>query len=151
MCWSKYASILLALVAFSLAAACGAASSPSPEVFFPQLRPNVSGGPDAATGGKLALGEEGCLRVKSSADDSSGWVPIWPASYELVTRGEEIRILDGKGRVVAQVGKEVSIGGGEAGLQKDFVKASMARELRERCPGTYWVVQEGTVHIPKRG
>ena len=97
------------------------------------------------------MGEEGCLRVRPSADDSGGWVPIWPASYEPATRGEEIRILDGKGRVVAQVGKEVSIGGGEAGLHKGFIKASTARELRERCPGTYWVVQEGTVNIRKQG
>jgi hypothetical protein len=43
---------------------------------------------------------------------------------------------------VAEVGKEVSMGGGQIGLPKDVVSPRTVRELRDRCPGDlgdYWI------------
>ncbi len=86
--------------------------------------------------------------MKLSAEDP-GYVPIWPSQYMLDTEGGEVQILAQKGRVVAQVGEEVAMGGGVVGLQEDLVDAHTARELRERCRGGgYWVVTAGTVEMP---
>jgi hypothetical protein len=77
---------------------------------------------------------------------------MWPSDYELDTEGDNLQILDGEGKVVAQVGERVSMGGGEVGVQKDLVDARTARELRERCPGGgYWVVTAVDVRMPRRG
>jgi hypothetical protein len=47
--------------------------------------------------------------------------------------------VNGEGRVVAEVGKEVFMGGGQVGLPKEVVSPRTARELRNRCPGDYWI------------
>lgn len=118
------------------------------EVFFPRQRQPESIGPLARGGGKLVLDDVGCIRMKPAPDDP-GWVPIWPAKFALNTRGAEVRILDGKGRVVAEVGEKVVMGGGEVGLQKDIVDARTMRELRNRCPGGgYWLVNPPVRHGP---
>ena len=124
--------------------------TPEDEVFFPRQR--TSGlGPSALGHGKLVVDDEGCIRMKPTPKDP-GFVPIWPSDYELDTEGDKIQILNGKGKVVAQIGKEVSMGGGQVDVQRFIVDARTARELRERCPGGgYWVVTEGFVHMPRRG
>jgi hypothetical protein len=66
---------------------------------------------------------------------------VWPPSLRLETEDGRIRIRDSGGRTVAEVGKEVSMGGGQIGLPKDVVSSRTARELRDRCsenPGDYW-------------
>ena len=60
----------------------------------------------------------------------------------LETEDGRIRIKNSGGRTVAEVGKEVSMGGGQIGLPKDVVSPRTARELRDRCsenPGDYWI------------
>ena len=92
--------------------------------------------------GKLVLDDRGCLRVKDPADRVSV-VPVWPAPFELDTEGEDVRVLDASGRVVAQVGREVYMSGGEVGRSLEG-----KRQLQERCPGVYWII--GTeVRIPQ--
>jgi hypothetical protein len=120
------------------------------EVFFPRRR--TSGlGPSALGHGKLVVDDEGCIRMKPLPQDP-GLVPIWPSDYELDTEGDKIQFLDGKGKIVAQIGEEVSMGGGQVEVQRYVVDARMARELRERCPGGgYWVVTEGFVRMPRQG
>jgi hypothetical protein len=161
----KYVPILLALMAFSLASACGAGgtaanndaaadkdrtattepsaegpattrwettktSSQAPngkasttyqtevfratEVFFPQQRRPVGLGPASGAVGKLVVDNDGCIRIKLGPNDP-GYIPIWPARFELEVAGGKIRILDGMGRLVAKVGQEVDLMGGEAG------------------------------------
>ncbi len=145
----------LALLAVSLLAACGAnpdaqtregpdangtsidAPSRASGVFFPQVREGLEGGPDAGMGGKLVLDERGCLRLQPG-----DVVPVWPANLRLETAGETVRVKDGEGRTVAEVGKEVFMGGGQIGLPTDVVSPSTTRELRNRCPGDlggYWI------------
>ena len=149
----------LALLAVAVLAACGAGSGPSssedpgarggtdartasdaPDVFFPQVREGLDGGPTAMAGGRLVVDENGCLRFKLEKGGTQ--IPVWPASTRLETEDGRIRIKSGGGRTVAEVGKEVSVGGGQIGLPKDVVSPRTARELRDRCPGDlgdYWI------------
>ena len=137
----------LALLAAAVLAACGAGSGPqpagdpgAPEVFFPQAREGPGAGPMAGMGGKLVLDERGCLRVRPQRGPD--WIPVWPANLELETGNGNTRVTDKEGRTVAEVGKEVSMAGGQIGLPKDVVSPRTARELRDRCPGDlgdYWI------------
>jgi hypothetical protein len=145
-----YAKFFLASVFVTLvASACGAgpdtespgttASSHDIDVFFPEYQPTG----DVMTAefrGKLVLDDESCLRVEWSRHGSV--VPIWPSDYKLDTGSGEVRVLAGSGRVVARVGEEVYMSGGEIGRSLEG-----RRELEERCPGTYWIVG-AEVRIP---
>ena len=123
--------------------------TPEDEVFFPKHEEGEV--PAALAAGRLVLDDEGCIRMKPLPQDP-GFVPIWPSDYELDIEGDKIQILNGEGKVVAQIGEEVSMGGGQVDVQRSLVAARTARELRERCPGGgYWVVTEGFVRMPRRG
>ena len=156
-----------ALVAISLPAACDAgptaqdpttASSTDPttatsaataEVFFPKQKP-AKFGFEEVQDGELVRDAEGCLRVRYGADNV---VPLWPADLEPSVRGDDVRVLDAEGRVVGRVGEKISLGGGgirgEA-LTEDILDQRTKQELVERCPGSYFLVQEGTVRIPRQ-
>ena len=150
-----------ALAAISLAAtACGAgpgaqdqattASSPPVEVFFPKRR-EVNFGYDELQSGELVRDAAGCLRVRYKGGNV---VPLWPPDLEPSVKGDEVRVLDGEGRVVARVGAKISMGGGgirEDALTGEILDQRTKRELLERCPGAYYLVQEGTVRIPQQG
>ena len=157
----------LALLAVAALAACGAGSGPQPagdpgardgtetrtasaasDIFFPQVREGLDGGPDALMSGKLVLDDEGCLRLGSSRQGGT-WVPVWPANLRLETGGGKVRIVDGRGRTAAEVGKTVSMGGGEFGLPRNVVDPRTARELRSRCPGHYWIATEPSTSSPR--
>ena len=162
---------VIAFVGASLIAACGVEGdgrapnepgTPAPttgpdaaEVYFAKRRPGLDGGPTALLSGKLVLDDRGCLRVRLGADGPT-WVPVWPAGYELKPEEGSIRVegrlgLEGRGRgTVAEVGKKVTMGGGEVGLQKDIVGPRTVRELRERCPGEYWFVLDSSVGPPSK-
>ena len=156
---------LAALVAISLAtAACGAgpaAQDPATThstgptttaagMFFPTQKP-ARFGYEELQSGELVRDAEGCLRVRYEAGTV---VPLWPSGFEARVRGDEVRVLDGEGRVVARVGAKISMGGGgirEDALTEEILDQRTKRELLERCPGTYYLVQEGTVRIPQQG
>ena len=154
---------LAALVVISLVtAACGegpAAQDPkttsstgptAAEVFFPTQRP-AKFGYEELQSGELIRDAEGCLRVRYQAGTV---VPLWPPGYEPSVGGEEVRVLDAEGRIVGRVGEMITMGGGgirEEALTEDVLDQDTKRELLERCPGTYFLVQEGTVRISQRG
>ena len=98
--------------------------------------------------GKLVLDGEGCLRVESSRQGGT-WIPVWPANLRLETGGSKVRVADGGGRTVAEVGKKVSMGGGEFGLPPNVVDPGTARELRSRCPGHYWIAATPSTTSPR--
>jgi len=95
----------------------------------------------ADTRGRLILDDEGCLRVKGTSGYSDV-VPVWPAEFEPEVVGEEVRVLNEEGRGAAKVGADIFLGGGSVGDSiKDGTGLSprTARDLRERCQGTYWL------------
>ena len=147
------ALLALCLVAFAAcdpdAAWRGPGASP-PEVFFPELK-KAELTPLVVAKGKFFLGDRGCLRVNDpGAKGDLGFVPLWTPQYELGTGNDGIRILDGRGRVVARVGEKVIMGGG--GIDRktleehDFVDERPMRELFERCSGNdHWMVSNWEV------
>ncbi len=95
----------------------------------------------------MAEFDEGCLRVRSG---SGSHVVVWPAGFELDEEdGEEVRILDSEGRVVARVGEAVYMGGGESPISdNEAVDERTKQQLQERCPGMYWI-SAPSVRIPE--
>lgn len=92
----------------------------------------------AVTTGKLVLKDK-CLRLKGT-DSNIGYLLIWPA--ELFTpniKDNEIQILDRNSRVVARVGQEVRMSGGEVGLL-NLLPEYVQRQIPPACTGPYWVV-----------
>lgn len=133
-------------------------SAPPPDagIFFAELKkPQLT--PLLAVLGKLFLDREGCLRVNDPSLDSDdpGYVPVWPPQYKPDAEDDVVRILDGKGRVVARAGEGVYMGGGEidtATLEEyNFMDERLLQELSERCPGRYWLVSDDGVQIRRQG
>lgn len=109
-------------------------------VFFPKQKPPEIAY-DSLTRGRLVVDDEGCLRMQDQAGTT---LPLWPPKYTLDTEGEEIRVRDAGGEMVAQVGERATLGGGvgtsiirDDGLVDDRIE----QELFERCPGNYFLVQ----------
>lgn len=113
------------------------AITPVPDLFLPQLRTRSSTFMQALLQGKLTA-KEGCLRV-SSSNEEAGILIIWQPDYFLNKNGDNIEILNRDGQVVARVGEEISIGGGEVPLAGE-----LERQLREsipsQCKGPYWLM-----------
>lgn len=99
--------------------------------------------------GVLFVDEGGCLRMDPG--DGESFTPIWRSGMKPETRGGRVVVLDKKGDVLAREGELVEMGGGGAPKNLDGTPAvgeRTARELRERCPGDYWLVGMG-VNMPK--
>lgn len=83
--------------------------------------------------------EDGCLRV--ARPDRASVLIVWPAEATLRTDGGMVRVADGRGRAVAQVGQPVRLGGGE--LSREAISALPGRPLRAplppNCPAPYWL------------
>ena len=111
-------------------------------IFFPQQE-SVEGERVVMTA--LIFGElrliDGCLRVGSGA----GHLLVWPPGFSLSTENDGIEILSGAGQVVARVGEEIRMGGGEV----PFIDGAARTRLKipADCPGRYWIV--GRVREPK--
>ena len=103
---SIVASSILALLA--LAIACG-----NDDIVFP--RHDAPLGTDRGGeyfAGKLVV-NNGCLRAEApsydASDPRSSWLLIWPAAFTLEAESGSVRIVDGLGRVAAQVGDHVRL------------------------------------------
>ncbi len=108
--------------------------------------------PTGLDSGVLSVDERGCLRMQSRVPGGPPFAPVWPPGYSLDAAGDgPARILDGQGRAVARVGDEVRAGGGPASSLEAVVDADerRLRGIRERCPGTYFIV--GEVLSARRG
>lgn len=124
--------------------------TPTPALLFIQqesFRENVGKTPGvdkvqvymtAKATGELVL-TNGCLRLKGS-DSDIGHLLVWPAGlFTPNIKDNEIQILDRNRKLVARVGEEVCMSGGEVGsiqLLTEYVQ----RQIPPQCPGPYWVV-----------
>ncbi len=89
--------------------------------------------------GQLVL-VDGCLRVQSIYDDTS-YLPVWPPEFALRSEDDSIQVLDGTGQVVAKVGEEIYMGGGEGSAS--VMAECVRQQLPATCTGPYWIVGEG--------
>ena len=113
------------------------AVTPVPGVHFPQLRMRSATFMTALLVGKLIV-KDGCLRVSASEDDR-GHLIIWQPDYFLNSNGGVVEILDRSGKVVARVGEEIRMGGGEVPLTEDL-QQQLREPLPEQCKGPYWLM-----------
>ena len=113
------------------------AVTPDPTVHFPQLRTRGEPFMEALLQGKLAV-IEGCLRVTGSG---SSHLVIWQPDFLVNNNEGVIEILDRSGEVVARVGEEIRIGGGEVPLTEKL-KQLLREPLPEQCRGPYWSMGE---------
>lgn len=126
------------------------ASSGGPGVFLARQVPDPKGFATSLIRGKLVLDDRGCFLVDGAG---ASLVPVWPFRYEARVEGDEVRVVNGRGRTVARVGERIRAGGGEVSSLNDLgaVEREEAREIQERCPSkTYWLVGGG-VRIAHRG
>ena len=113
-----------------------------PTISFPQQGP-VEGErvpKEAELIGELAV-FEGCLRV-GSRTDGTGYLLVWPPEFTLKAENGNLQILDGTGQLVARVGEEVRMGGGQTRYVEQLGEY-VRRQLPPDCPGPYWIVGEG--------
>lgn len=104
------------------------------EIHF--LRAKPSGAPEmlAPLEGRLVL-TAGCLRIQ---DDGTSYAAIWPFEFSLDVQGDSAQILNGDKAVVAQVGDELRVSGGEVpqlsleDFEENFIGTTT------RCVAPYW-------------
>ena len=113
------------------------AVTPVPTIHFPQLRTRSAAFMEALLVGKLIV-KDGCLRVSASEGDR-GHLIIWQPDYFLNSNEGVIEILDRNGEVVARVGEEIRMGGGEVALTENL-KRQLREPLPEQCEGPYWLM-----------
>ncbi len=113
------------------------AVTPDPTVHFPQLRTRSAAFMEALLQGKLAV-TEGCLRVTGSGRSH---LVIWQPDFFVNNNEGVIEILDRNGEVVARVGEEIRIGGGEVPLTEKL-KQLLREPLPEQCRGPNWSMGE---------
>jgi len=110
-----------------------------PGVAFPRQAPLVTEVMEAQLIGDLLL-VDGCLRVKDLYSGDS-ILPIWPPEFTLGAENDGIQVLDGDGQVVARVGEEVYMGGGE--VSSPSLPDCVRQQLPAECSGPYWIVGMG--------
>ena len=143
---SIVASSILALLA--LAIACG-----NDDIVFP--RHDAPLGTDRGGeyfAGKLVV-SNGCLRAEApsydASDPRSSWLLIWPAAFTLEAQSGSVRIVDGLGRVAAQVGDHVRLSRADVTYQR-ATEQGLVEGLHEDCAEPYLMVgDEVTVFDPK--
>lgn len=116
------------------------APSPVTGVAFPRQQPveGVRAMMAAELTGELVLVDD-CLRINSIYGGTV--LPVWPAEFTLRGENDEIQILDGNGQVVARVGEEVYMGGGEG--SPEALADCVREQLPAACTGPYWIVGGG--------
>ncbi len=110
----------------------------APDVVFLRQAP-VDGSPAypaALLEGTLVV-VDGCLRLKPTLGETSS-VPVWPPDYSLGDDNGVLVIRNGPGEMVARVGDQVQLGGGQ--IDGDWLfKEIMRQQPPANCPGPYWL------------
>lgn len=104
--------------------------NPDPSVCFPQLKMRASFG-EALLAGELIL-EDCYLRIGRE-------LIIWQPDYFVNNNDGTLEILDRNGEVVARVGEEVRMGGGQP-TSIEYLNRCLKEPLPHDCEGPYWVM-----------
>ncbi len=116
----------------------GCHSDESGTPYFPVIKNEPQGYFLADLNGTLVL-EDGYLRVSSSYSDTTELI-IWPYGYSLKVEGDDIRIIDGVGQIVAHGVDNIFVGGGEVPLIT--VWKNIGGLLPFGCKGPYWLAND---------
>lgn len=126
----------IGIVLVSLYMISGSYSDESDTPYFPVARGET--GMESLATGTLVL-EDGYLRLSTTYSDDN-YLIIWPNGYSLDMEGDEIKILDEDGQVVARVGDNISVAGGEDGWISCCIV--LGRLLPFNCDCPYWVAND---------
>ncbi len=112
---------------------------PAPHIHLPRqdTRGGEVGHMQALLGGEI-VEVDGCLRVGSR----DGSLIIWPDGYRAGMQDGRVVVLDGSGRIVARVGDQVSMGGGEVSREHIEGWDLIDPKPPAACPGPYWIAGE---------
>ncbi len=110
-------------------------------IHFPQLTPQTGerAFPAALLPGQFVL-ENDCLRIRYSEDQTS-YLIIWPPDVTLHITSNAIEIHNPYGKVLAQVGEQIQVGGGEITPEVGLIK-ELRQPLPKECPGPYWIASD---------
>lgn len=136
---------LVIAVASLILSACGAHCDQTPSSVFFVTNPKGRSGLEAQMFGKLVV-TDGVLRLEAY-DGITSYLPIWPKGFKLcLTKDGRIRLLNNAGQVVAYVGDEVEMGGGE-GQDNEYFREWLAKIAKQPVPasaiGPFWFVGAG--------
>jgi hypothetical protein len=132
----KLMAAFICLVLVLICIIPGCSSDESSTSYFP-VAGGKSGMEALATG--VLIIDDDYLRLSPSYSDDT-YLIIWPRGYSLDTEGDEIRILDEDGNVVAMVGDNISAAGGEVDI--GIVKKYIGESLPGDCNGPFWLASE---------
>ena len=112
---------------------------PEPPIFFPRQQPaaGIRETMVALLLGKLTAAD-GCLYVDDSNSDTS-YLLVWPPDFTLSMEADAVLLFNGTGEVVARVGEELRISGGEVKSVR-YLDEQVRQSLPADCPGPYWIV-----------
>ena len=102
--------------------------------------------------GKLVL-EEGCLRLEVPSREAINPLPsyllIWPDSFTFEEEAGTVRIVDGGGRTVAQVGDHIRLSRAAPPYRQARDPALITGDSEECEEPTFWVGDEVSVFDPR--
>ena len=83
---------------------------------------------------RLLVDENGCIRIKN-------YLIVWPHGFKAISRNNNMAIVDNEGEVVANIGDQVTVSGGEcSGCSLDDIKKITGTDPNPQCEGIYWMV-----------
>lgn len=147
---------VVTLVVASLLAGCGA----QPAANVPSATPSASAATSVPTSGiffarqapvegervvlealiedALVVVENGCVRIEDGSDESA--LVIWPPGTTLRVEGDDVLLLDEEGRIIAQVGQRVTMGGGYVPYPSAKESFGQTNQFPpDECGGPYWL------------
>lgn len=132
----------LCLIAVSCGSQTPASVPPTerPALFMPTHQFTASG-PAALLDGTL-VERDGCLWIETR--ERQRFLALWPTGYRVAAGSGTVTVLRNDGRPVAEVGRPITVGGGEyAPHQEAFVQGLIGRPIPDACRGNkYWLVGE---------
>ena len=95
--------------------------------------------------GPVLIDEAGCMRLGLAAPENA--TIVWPSGTTVWTRGRMHVVRDDRGREVLDLDGTAQFSGGFAAALEELTDLTETEraETRERCPGPYWLVSEGTI------
>lgn len=131
----KQVCCLVTVLLMTIACNNSSVTTPSPAPFFPVQKDAKPDFMDALLVGELIL-VDGCLRLNDS--DGNSFLLIWPRGFSMRKEKNIIQVVDNTGQLVAQVGDNLEISGGE--IPAEYIAEYLAQSLPGDCSGPYWIV-----------